>query len=122
MPKSVDLDPATPIRAQFQEETGPVVLTNTFLVPHELTEEFLRVWRADAAFMKAQPGCVSVQLHQGTAGSRLLINLAVWESADAVAKAYANPEFPRLSAQLPDDIVAHPHLFTKVAVEGVCVA
>ncbi|HEY5836118.1 antibiotic biosynthesis monooxygenase family protein [Streptomyces sp.] len=122
MARAVDLDPATPMRAQFQEETGPVVLMNTFFVPRERTDEFLKLWQADAAFMKSQPGCISIQLHQGTAGSQLLVNLAVWESSAALAKAHADPEFRKLSARLPDDIVAHPHLFTKVAVDGVCVA
>jgi quinol monooxygenase YgiN len=122
MARAVDLDPATPMRAQFQQETGPVVLMNTFFVPRERTEEFLELWQADASFMKAQPGCISIQLCQGTAGSRLLVNLAVWESSGALATAHADPAFRALSAKLPADIVAHPHLFTKVAVEGVCVA
>lgn len=122
MARAVDLDPATPMHAQFGEDVGPVVLMNTFYVPHERTEEFLELWREDAAFMKAQPGCISIQLHQGTAGSRLMVNLAVWESAHALKVAHADPRFRKLSARLPDDIVAHPHLFTKVAVDGVCVA
>jgi quinol monooxygenase YgiN len=122
MARAVDLDPATPMRAQFQEETGPVVLMNTFFVPRERTEEFLELWRDDAAFMKARPGCVSIQLHQGTAGSQLLVNLAVWESSAALAAAHADPAFRRLSGRLPADIVAHPHLFTTVAVPGICVS
>ena len=50
----------------------------------EDTRRFLQVWADDAAFMKQQPGFISAQLHQGTAGSTTLMNVAVWESADVV--------------------------------------
>jgi len=40
------------------------------------TGRFLQVWADDAAFMKQQPGFISTQLHQGTAGSTTFINAA----------------------------------------------
>ncbi|MEU0837439.1 antibiotic biosynthesis monooxygenase [Streptomyces sp. NPDC005969] len=58
--------------AQFKEETGPIVLANTFLVPKERTEAFLTLFRRQAEFMKAQPGFVSLQMYKATASSRLL--------------------------------------------------
>ncbi|MFC4961243.1 antibiotic biosynthesis monooxygenase family protein [Streptomyces mauvecolor] len=61
--------------AQFKEETGPIVLANTFFVPKERTEAFLSLFRRQAEFMKAQPGFVSLQMHKGTADSRLLMNV-----------------------------------------------
>lgn len=108
--------------AQFKEETGPIVLANTFLVPDGGTESFLEHFRKQAEFMKAQPGFVSLQMHQGTARSRLMMNVAIWESTEALAKALGNPEFQRLSAEMSDDIVAYPHIFEKISIEGVCEA
>ncbi|MDA3629258.1 antibiotic biosynthesis monooxygenase [Saccharopolyspora sp. WRP15-2] len=108
------LDPNTPIFAQFKEKTGPIVLANTFFVPEERTEEFLSLFRRQAEFMKAQPGFVSLQMHRGTAGSRLLMNVAVWESTEALATAFGRPEFQRMAAESPDDIVSYPHIFEQI--------
>ncbi|MFG3225045.1 antibiotic biosynthesis monooxygenase family protein [Kitasatospora sp. NPDC048194] len=108
------LDPNTPLFAQFQERTGPVVLANTFVVPKERAEAFLALFRRQAEFMKAQPGFVSLRMHKGTAGSRLLMNVAVWESTEALATAVGNPEFQRMAAEFPDDIVSYPHVFERI--------
>jgi quinol monooxygenase YgiN len=110
------LDPGTPMFAQFKEETGPIVLANTFVVPKERAEEFLALFRRQAEFMRAQPGFVSLRMHQGTAGSRLLMNVAVWESTQALARALGNPEFQRMAAEFPDDIVSYPHIFEQIDV------
>lgn len=122
MVRMENLDPSTPMQAQFEEKDGPIVLINTFFVPREKIDEFLTLWREDAAFMKAQPGFVSTQMHRGTAGSQLLVNIGIWESAEALGRAHADPEFREKSGKLPDGVVAHPHIFKKIAVEGVCVA
>lgn len=116
MTKLQSLDPHTPMFAQFKEKTGPIVLANTFVVPAERTESFLALFRRQAEFMKAQPGFVSLQMHQGTAGSRLLMNVAVWESTEALATAFGNPEFQRMAGEFPDDIVSYPHIFAKIDV------
>jgi heme-degrading monooxygenase HmoA len=117
-----NLDPSTPMSAQFQEKTGPIVIVNTFFVPREKVVEFLALWQEDASFMKAQPGFISTQMHRGTAGSQLLVNIGVWESSEALGRAHADPEFREKSGRLPDGVVAHPHIFEKIAVDGVCVA
>ncbi|MFJ8162520.1 antibiotic biosynthesis monooxygenase family protein [Streptomyces sp. NPDC096136] len=114
MAKLQSLDPNTPMFAQFKEKTGPIVLANTFFVPKERTEEFLSLFRRQAEFMKAQPGFVSPQMHKGTADSRLLMNVAVWESTEALAAAFASPAFQRMAAELPDDIVSYPHVFEQI--------
>ena len=93
------LDPHTPMFAQFKEKTGPIVLANTFFVPKE-----------------PSMGVTAEPLHQGTAGSRLFLNVAIWESTEALAKALGNPQFQALSAEVPDDIVAYPHIFEKIDV------
>jgi len=49
------------------------------------------------------------------------INVAVWESAQALARAFGSPEFQARTARYPDSAVAAPHLFEKVAVAGICV-
>ncbi|MER7768731.1 antibiotic biosynthesis monooxygenase family protein [Kitasatospora sp. NPDC096140] len=108
------LDPSTPLFAQFTQDTGPIVLANTFVVPKERTEAFLALFRRQAEFMQAQPGFVSLQMHKGAAGSRLLMNIAVWESTGALAAAFGSPEFQRLAAEFPDDIVSYPHVFERI--------
>jgi heme-degrading monooxygenase HmoA len=77
-----------------------VVLINQFNLAPEDTGRFLQVWAYDAAFMKEQPGFVSAQLHQGTAGSATFINVAVWESAQALGQAFSSPEFQARAAAL----------------------
>ncbi|MFD9329908.1 MULTISPECIES: antibiotic biosynthesis monooxygenase family protein [unclassified Streptomyces] len=116
------LDPSTPLMRQFQEKTGPITLVNVFDVPPELYEEFLKIWQEDAAYMKGSPGCIQTQLHKGTAGSRLLVNVAVWESTEALLAAFSKPEFQQSAAKYPDGITAYPHVYEKIAVEGICIA
>lgn len=110
------LDPNTSMFAQFKEKTGPIVLANTFSVPQERTEAFLALFRRQAEFMRAQPGFVSLRMHKGTADSRLLLNVAVWESTEALATALGSPEFQRMAAEFPDDIVSYPHIFEQINV------
>jgi heme-degrading monooxygenase HmoA len=116
------LDPSTPLASQFQAETGPIVLINTFFVPRQVTDEFLKLWQDDASFMKASPGFISTQLHRGTAGSQLLVNIAVWESTAALFRAHSDPKFREKAGRMPDGVVAYPHVFEKIAVENICVA
>ncbi|MES5825329.1 antibiotic biosynthesis monooxygenase family protein [Streptomyces sp. RG80] len=116
------LDESTPLIKQFQSQTGPITLVNVFDVPEDLYDEFLKIWREDAAYMKGSPGCIQTQLHKGVAGSRLLVNVAVWESTEALFAAFSKPEFQQSAAKYPDGITAYPHIYEKIAVEGICVA
>ena len=50
------------------------------------------------------------------------MNAAVWESARALGQAFRSPEFQARVARYPEDAVAAPHVFKRVAVPGVCVA
>jgi quinol monooxygenase YgiN len=117
-----EMDERTTYREQLQEDRGPVVLINQFNLAPEDVDAFLDVWTDDATFMKAQPGFISTQLHRGTAGSTTFVNLAVWESAQALGKAFGSPEFQERAARYPADAVAAPHVFEKVAVPGICVS
>ncbi|SRR6266851_2086117 len=117
-----ELDPSTPLASQFQEKTGPIVLINTFVVPRDVMEEFLTTWRDAALFMKSCPGFVWTQLHRGTANSQLVVNTSAWESSEALAHAHAHPRFRETAEKFPPGIVTYPHIYEKIAVEGVCVA
>lgn len=105
---------------QLQGDDGPVVLINEFTIDPGDAERFVEVWADDAAFMQQQPGFVSTQLHRGIAGSTTFVNMAVWESARALALAFGSPEFQARAARYPDSTVAAPHVFAKVAVPGIC--
>ncbi len=107
---------------QLQEDDGQVVLINQFNLAPGDAERFLQAWADDAAFMKQQPGFISTQLHRGTAGSTTFINVAVWESARALGRAFGSPEFQARVARYPDSTVAAPHVFKRIAVPGICVA
>lgn len=105
-----------------QDDDRPVVLMNQFNVAPEDVERFLEVWAKDATFMKQQSGFISTQLHRGTAESTTFMNVAVWESAGALAVAFGSPQFQAAIARYPDKAVATPHLFAKLAVPGICLA
>jgi|SRR5215218_4006690 len=117
-----ELDEHTTYRQQLEQDGGPIVLINQFNVAPEDAEKFLAVWADDAAYMKQQPGFISTQLHRGTAGSGAFVNVAVWESPNALAEAIRSPEFRAQAARYPETAVAAPHVFEKVAVPGICVA
>jgi heme-degrading monooxygenase HmoA len=117
-----EMDERTTYMQQLQADGGPVVLMNQFNVAPEDVDRFLEVWTDDAGFMKRQPGFISTQLHRGIAGSTTFMNVAVWESARALGEAFRSPEFQQRAARYPDDAVAAPHVFEKVAVPGICVA
>ncbi len=117
-----DVDPRTPFIAQLQESAAAVVLVNTFVVPEGGHDEVVAAWEKDALFMKGQPGFISTQLHRGTGASRVLVNVAVWESTEALRAAFTSPEFQQALGGYPDGTVARPHLVQKVAVGNVCVA
>ena len=117
-----EMDERVTFIEQLQQDTGPVVLINTFRVAPEDVERLLTVWAEDAAYMKQQPGFIETQLHRGIAGSATFVNVAVWESAQALRAAFLSPQFQAHAARYPDTAVATPHLFQKVAVPGICVA
>ena len=104
------------------DHQGSVLFLNTFNVEPDDVERFLEVWTADAQFMVNQPGFIRAQLYRGIAGSTTFVNEAVWESVAAQRDAMSQPAFQERFSQYPESISAAPHLFAKVAVEGVCEA
>jgi len=121
MARLVEMDPNVTVFQQMEDKGGPVVLINKFDVAPGDVERFLAAWSADAGIMKRQPGFISTQLHRGIGGSSVFLNCAVWESPAHFKRAFANPEFQSRLKDYPASAVASPHLFRKVAVDGVCV-
>lgn len=122
-PERRDLSPTVPFRQQVQQAgPGPVVFINTFTIDPSQAEAMLATWAKDSLVMKRQPGFISAQLHEGIADSGVFVNVAVWESAEHLKDAMANPEFQAAIAETPSGTITRPHLFRKVAVPGVCVA
>lgn len=122
MVSRVEMDEQVTIRDQLGDTGGPVVLINKFTVRPEEADQLLAAWANDAIWMKQQPGFISTQLHRGIAGSGVFLNYAVWELTAHFRQAFTNPEFQGKLSEYPPNAVASPHLFRKVAVEGICVA
>ena len=120
----VEMDESVTLAAQLGEEEGrrrSVILINKFNVKPEDTDNLLKAWAADAAYLKQKPGFISTQLHRGIGGSCVFINYAVWESVEHFKQATSDPAFRSALANYPDSAMASPHLFRKVAVPGICV-
>ena len=117
-----EMDDRVTYAQQLQHDRGPIVLVNVFNVAPEDADGLLAAWADDAAHMKRQPGFISTQLHRGIAGSATFINVAVWESAQALGRAFSSPEFQCNIERYPDSTVAAPHAFERIAGPGICVA
>ncbi len=122
MLKLESLDPTSTFEDQLQQDTGPVVLVIIASIPEGTLDQAVAKWKEDAEFMKHQPGYISAQLHRGTGESSMLVNIAVWESTEALATAFSSPELQGSHDDWMDGTIAYPHLFQKVAVPGICVA
>lgn len=99
---------------------GPVVLVNIFHVDPRDGDDLTEIWAGILRRFKSSPGWISAQFHRGTAGSGTFLNYSVWESVADYRAAYTDPAFREMLPRYPDGAVATPHLFTKVAVGGVC--
>ncbi|MEM7462310.1 MAG: antibiotic biosynthesis monooxygenase family protein [Pseudomonadota bacterium] len=116
------LDPEFPIQQQLDNEASPVVLVNLFTVDPGDQEALVEAWRADALWMKKQPGYISTQLHKAVGGSSMYLNYAIWGSVSNFKAAFSNPEFQNALGHYPSSAVTAPHLFEKIAVPDCCVA
>jgi quinol monooxygenase YgiN len=127
MAQFVEMDDRVKFKDQIEEKIiGSVILINKFNVKPNKVEQFLKDWAEDAARFKQEPGFISTQLHKGIGKSSVFINYAVWESMEHYKKAVNKILFSTQS-QSPllkygdKSLVMSPHLFTKVAVPGICV-
>ena len=121
MAKVVEADEHVMLSEQLEENVGPIILINKFNLKPEEADQFLKVWEKDATYFKSQPGFISAQLHRGIGGSGVLVNYAVWESTELFKKALSKIDLQELLSDYPASTVASPHIFTKVAVPGICV-
>lgn len=109
------------IRQQLQEDgPDPVVLVNPISVAPADVDAMLAAWADDASWFQKQPGFVSTQLHRGIAGSTTFLNYAVWRSVADFRAAFTDPAFQAKLGAYPESATASPHLFRKVAVDGIC--
>jgi heme-degrading monooxygenase HmoA len=127
MAKFVEMDERVKFKEQIEEKgiDGQVILINKFNVDPDKTEQFVKDWREDAINFKKQPGFISAQLHKGIGKSSVFINYAVWESLDHYKDAInkmvfsSNPQSPLLKYD-DNSLVMSPHLFKKIAIQGIC--
>ena len=116
------MDEKVTLSDQMEEKNvGPLILINKFNVIPEEIEGFLKVWAGAAEIFKQQPGYISAQLHRGIAGSCVFVAYVVFESPELLKKAFNNPDFQSKLLEYSAGTVASPHLFKKVAVQGICV-
>ena len=121
MLKFKPLDEHVSIAEKLGEEVSPVVLINLFEVAAQDIPALLEAWKADASWMKKQPGYISRQLHRGIAGSTVFMNYAVWNSSPHFRTAFNHPDFREAMTRYPPSMVASPHLFTRLTVPNLCV-
>jgi heme-degrading monooxygenase HmoA len=119
--KIVEMDENMTLKAQLEEDVGPVIVLNKFTIKPEDTDEFLKMFAATTEEFKRQPGFISAQLHRGIGGSGTYFNYVVWESAEHFKRAFNRPGFKSNMADVLPNVVMSPHLFKKVAVPGICV-
>ncbi|MDB5641069.1 MAG: hypothetical protein JWN07_386 [Hyphomicrobiales bacterium] len=83
----------------IEKHSGLVTQITTIAIEPARSAEVLAVLHERAAFMKTQPGFVSVSLHRSHDGHHI-VNYVQWESAETLAAAHHAPEFrdkwPRL--------------------------
>jgi deazaflavin-dependent oxidoreductase (nitroreductase family) len=101
-------------------DTGPITLVNVIEIEPEKLESFLAGWRERAALMSKQPGFRSFRLHRALSPeSRFqLVNVAEWDSADALHAATAQQQFQASVRRAVDEtgVTAHPGIY-RVAFE-----
>lgn len=101
---------------------SPVTLINVFEVPTEHVDEFIALWRERAALMTTKPGFLDSRLHRALSSQTRfqLVNVAHWESRQAMEVGTADPEFQEriraVTANPQVPISAHPGLY-QVVVE-----
>ena len=115
------MDEKVTLGVQLQQNIRNVIVINTFNVNPEDVDQFVKTWASAAEIAKkTMPGAVSFQLHRGI-GSNIFVGYVIFESTEAIRQLYKNPEFPSKLSEYPASTVAASHLFTKIAVPGICV-
>ncbi len=88
-----------------------VILINTFIVPDEQQDEFLRRWKETTEHFRNRPGFLETHLHRNTGvgnGTFKFVNYAKWESADAWRSNH--DEYKPREYELPG-VKGHPAIY-----------
>ncbi|MFE7129088.1 antibiotic biosynthesis monooxygenase family protein [Streptomyces sp. NPDC057617] len=118
-----NIDESCPFFTQVeQSDDSPVTVINTFIAPEGGIEACLEAWAKECEVMTAQPGFISAQLYRGVGDSRVLTNVAVWESGTALKAVFARKDFADSLILPPEGSVAYPVLYQKMAMPGICAA
>src|SRR5215510_4246934 len=83
-----------------------VTLINVFEMDAEHVDAFITEWRERAAMMSTKPGFLDSRLHRALSPDARfqVVNVAHWESADAMQAATADPEFQRRIRAVTDNV------------------
>jgi heme-degrading monooxygenase HmoA len=96
----------------------PVPFLNVFELDPATADEFIEGWKERSEFMRKQPGFRSFRLHRALTpdASYQLVNVAVWDSVEALRAATSQPEFEASvrDAAARFSAVAHPGVYTTV--------
>ena len=99
-------------------DSGPVTLINVFELDSEHVEPFLADWRKRAEFMSKQPGFRSFRIHQALSSRARfqLVNVAEWDSTDALGAATAHHEFQASARESVEKfgVTAYPGVYQVV--------
>jgi heme-degrading monooxygenase HmoA len=97
---------------------GPITLINVFEIRPQDIEPFVRQWQDRAKFMRRQPGFRSLRLHRALSPDARfqLVNVAEWDSAEALQAATAQDYFQQSAQQSMHDfaMAAHPGVYRVV--------
>ena len=81
------------------------IFIDKFVLPENAKAEFLQRMNYNRTFLKKQPGFVSDAAYERTDehGNLVVVTVAIWESADAIAKAKAavQDEYKRIGFNMP---------------------
>src|SRR6266568_5168485 len=105
-----DLVPGTSFGAQLDENVGPVMVLNIFTFPAGKSDAFVETWTAAAETMKKQPGFISAQLRRAVGNDEAVVNLAVWESTEALKNAVQSDDALKAHEWELEGVVARPLL------------
>ncbi|MFJ2263996.1 antibiotic biosynthesis monooxygenase family protein [Streptomyces sp. NPDC087844] len=117
----VDLCPEVPLTEQFLSTSGAFTLLQIFVVPDGAVDRAIHAYQKTGAYMKSRSGYIQAQLHRGTGGSSVLIDLAVWESVGALTAVLTDPDFLAVSAHYPAGTRCFRQVLRRAAVPDVCV-
>lgn len=105
-------------------EDGAITLINVFEVPAEQVDRFAAEWRTRARLMAAASGFRDATLHRAVSKEARfqLVNVAHWDSEDAMNAALGSDEFRQRVHGLQEDpelqFAAHPAVYEVVAELG----